>query len=193
MKRILAIATPLLLLASCSDFNAGAMGNGELKEILRQYNDLEVENIASESLPRYKYQNLADWGSNVILHNPQSVQTAAPDLQLRFLKAFEDCWAKAGYSQNPYVSLQVRYSSAKQAASRQAAAKSAVSQPVKAKQETKPAKNATKHDSPKKPAQSGQKQNKAATSRTAPQKEVLYNKAKAQPDNFVFDPKPLRP
>lgn len=186
MKRILAIATPLLVLASCSDFNADAMNHEELEKIVKQYKELKKENSGDGS--RYKYRDLADWGSDVILHNPQSVKTAPPALQRSFLEAFEDCWANAGYSKNPYITLKVQYSAAKQAASRQAEAKPTAS----AKQGTKPARNATKHDSPKKSAQGSRKQNKAATSRPEPKKEDLYNKAKAQPDNLDFKAKIFR-
>lgn len=195
MRRVLIIATPLLFLVSCSDFLHGVAttGNGELKEIVRQYNDLVVEKEAGGHVARNKYQDLVDRGSDVILHDPQSITNAAPNLRRSFLKAFEDCWANAGYNQNPFITLKVLYNSAKQGASRQAASKPAVSRPVEAKLEKKPTKNTTKHDSPKKPSQSAHQQNRAATSRTKPQKEVLYNKAEPQPDNFVFDPKPLRP
>ena len=195
MKRILAIATPLLLLASCSDFNAAAVNHEELKEIVMQYYELKM---GSECVDNYKYRDLADQGSRVILHNPKSVQTAPSDLQRCFHEAFEDSWEKAGYSQNPYITLKKRYSSAKQGASKQGAsiqatAKPKASQPEKAKQETKPARNATKHDSSKKPAQGSRKQNRAATSRPEPKKEDLYNKAKAQPEDLFFDPPQLRP
>lgn len=194
MRRVLIIAAPLLFLVSCSDFLHGGAttGNGELKEIVRQYNDLVVEKEAGGHVARNKYQDLVDRGSDVILHDPQSITNAAPNLRRSFLKAFEDCWANAEYNQNPFITLKVLYNSAKQGAPRQAAAKPAASQPVKAKQDIKPVRSTTKHDSSKKSAQSSHKQNKAATPRPVPQIENLYNKPKSQPDNQGFKAKIFR-